>query len=140
MWVTALVVVVFFSATLVRSALGFGEALIAVPVLALVLPIEIAAPVAVLVSVTVAAIVLAQDWRHVNQRSAAWLVCSTLPGIPLGILLLRAFPSPSSKVRWACSRGFAALALRGQNVYELRNDRLAWLFGFSAGVLGGVYA
>src|SRR5262249_50763044 len=76
--VAAYVVVVFFGATLVRSAFGFGEALIAVPLVAFVLPVEVAAPVAVLVSVTVAAIVLAQDWRHVHPRSAAWLVCSTI--------------------------------------------------------------
>ena len=36
-WVSIVVVVVFFGATLVRSAFGFGEALIAVPLLALVL-------------------------------------------------------------------------------------------------------
>ena len=77
---TVFVVAVFFCATLIRSALGFGEALVAVPLIAFVLPVEIAAPVAVLVSITVAAVVLAQDWRHVNVRSAMWLVGFTLPG------------------------------------------------------------
>jgi len=38
---TILVVVVFFGATLLRSALGFGEALIAVPLLAFVLPVKV---------------------------------------------------------------------------------------------------
>ena len=42
--------VVFFGATLLRSALGFGEALIAVPLLAFVLPVKVAEPIAVLVS------------------------------------------------------------------------------------------
>jgi hypothetical protein len=37
---TLLVVVVFAGATLLRSALGFGEALIAVPLLAFVLPLK----------------------------------------------------------------------------------------------------
>ena len=58
---TAFVVAVFFCATLVRSAFGFGEALFAVPLLAFVLPVEVAAPVAVLVSITVAAFVVASD-------------------------------------------------------------------------------
>ena len=53
---TVFVVAVFFCATLIRSALGFGEALVAVPLIAFVLPVEIAAPVAVLVSITVAAV------------------------------------------------------------------------------------
>jgi uncharacterized membrane protein YfcA len=137
---TIFVVAVFFVATLVRSAFGFGEALIAVPLLAFVLPVGIAAPVAVLISITVAVIVLAQDWRHVNVRSAAWLVGSTLVGIPLGLILLRTVPAPIVKgVLGVVVAGFAALALWRQDVYELHDDRLAWLFGVSAGVLGGAY-
>jgi hypothetical protein len=41
------VLLVVFFATIIRSTFGFGEALIAVPLLALTIPIEIAAPVAV---------------------------------------------------------------------------------------------
>src|SRR3954463_16220428 len=94
---TFLVVAVLFCATLVRSALGFGEALIAVPLLAFVLPVNVVAPVAVLVSITVAVIVVAQDWRHVHLRSAAWLVFFTVLGIPLGLLLLRTVSEPIVK-------------------------------------------
>src|SRR5579864_3963522 len=88
---------VIFLATLIRSAFGFGEALIAVPLLALVLPVEVAAPVAVLVSITVAAVVVAQDWRDVHMASAGWLVLSTLFGIPLGLLILKSVPEPLVK-------------------------------------------
>jgi len=94
---TLTVVAVFFGATLLRSALGFGEALIAVPLLAFVLPVKVAAPVAVLISITVAAVVVAQDWRHVHLRSAVHLVLSTLAGIPLGLLLLRSVSEPVVK-------------------------------------------
>jgi uncharacterized membrane protein YfcA len=82
------VLAVLFLATLIRSALGFGEALVAVPLLVLFIPVEVAAPAAVLVSVTVAGIILAQDWREVHVRSARRLVLSTLLGIPFGLLLL----------------------------------------------------
>jgi uncharacterized membrane protein YfcA len=138
--VTLLVVVVFFGATLLRSALGFGEALIAVPLLAFVLPVNVAAPVAVLISITVAAVVVAQDWRHVQVRSAARLVLSTLAGIPMGLLLLRSAPEPIVKAGLGLLvGGFAVSALRSRGSYELTDDRLAWLFGVSAGVLGGAY-
>jgi len=73
-WVTIQIILVLFLATLVRSALGFGEALIAVPLLALVMPIEVAAPTAVLVSITVALIIVIQDWRRIHASSALWLV------------------------------------------------------------------
>jgi uncharacterized membrane protein YfcA len=138
--VTLFVVAVFFCATLVRSALGFGEALIAVPLVAFVLPVEIAAPVAVLVSITVAIIVLAQDWQHVNVRSVLWLVGFTILGIPLGLFLLRTVPEPVVKgALGLLVAAFAALSLLRQGAYHLSDDRLAWLFGVSAGVLGGAY-
>src|SRR5438128_4718875 len=94
---TLLVLAVIFLATLIRSAFGFGEALVAVPLLALMMPVEVAAPVAVLVSITVAAVVLAQDWRQVHFRSAMWLLLFTLLGTPLGLVMLTAIPSRTVK-------------------------------------------
>jgi uncharacterized membrane protein YfcA len=135
-WVLA----VIFLATLIRSAFGFGEALIAVPLLALLIPVEVAAPLAVLVSITVAAIVLLQDWQHVQLGSAWRLVVATLPGIPLGLLLLTALPEPVVKaILGAVIIAFSTYCLLRRAPPELRHDRLAWLFGFGAGVLGGAY-
>ena len=85
---TLQVVCIVFIATLIRSAFGFGEALVAVPLLAFYIPLEQAAPLAVLVSITIAAIVVVQDWKKIHLRSTAWLVLSTLAGIPLGLRLL----------------------------------------------------
>ena len=90
---------VLFVATVIRSAFGFGEALIAVPLLALVVPVEVAAPVAVLASITVALIAVAQDWRKIHFKSAGWLVLSTMAGIPLGLLMLRTVPE-AVVARW----------------------------------------
>jgi len=135
----AAVIAVIALATLVRSTFGFGEALIAVPLLAFVIPVKVAAPVAALVSVTVAAVVVIQDWRHVHLASAAWLIVATLAGIPLGLLLLTRVAEPIVKAMLAVIiMGFAAQALRSPT-WRLENDRWAWLFGFIAGVLGGAY-
>jgi uncharacterized membrane protein YfcA len=59
---------VIFLATLIRSAFGFGEALVAVPLLALVIPVDVAVPVAALVSVTVAGVVLDRKESLVTGR------------------------------------------------------------------------
>ena len=91
------VLAVFFLATLIRSAFGFGEALVAVPLLALLIPVEVAAPVAVLVSITVAGLVLIQDWREVHLGSAWRLVLFTFLGIPFGLLLLTTVAERSSR-------------------------------------------
>ena len=138
--VTLHVLAVLFLATLIRSALGFGEALVAVPLLALTLPVQVAAPLAVLVSITVALAVVIQDWRNVHLRSAGWLVPSTLFGIPLGLLLLKAVPESVVKaILGTFIVGFALYSLAGRGQRELTNDRLAPLFGFIAGILGGAY-
>ena len=110
------------------------------PLLALVIPVEVAAPVAVLVSITVAAVAVAQDFRHVQLRSAGWLVLATLPGIPLGLLLLKAAAESVVKTALAIVIiSFSLFTLLRPRTHELAHDRFAWFFGFSAGVLGGAY-
>jgi hypothetical protein len=134
------ILAVLFFATLIRSAFGFGEALIAVPLLALLMPVEVAAPVAVLCSITVALIVVLQDWRHIHLRSAGWLVISTFFGIPLGLVILKTLPEGTVKsVLAVIIIGFSAFSLRTGGRHELKTDRHAWIFGFLAGILGGAY-
>src|ERR1700722_18675451 len=139
-WTILPILAVIFLATLIRSAFGFGEALVAVPLLALLIPVEEAVPLATLVSITVAAIVVAQDWHKIHIRSAGWLVISTLFGIPLGLWLLTAVAETVVKAILAVVIiGFYSSCLASRSPYQLKDDRLAWIFGFSAGVLGGAY-
>lgn len=140
------VLLVVFFATLVRSTFGFGEGLIAVPLLALVIPIGIAAPVVVLLSITIAAIVVAQDWHKIHVRSTGWLLAPTFLGIPLGVWLLtsshpRLVKAALAVVIMAFS-GYTLLSARlGKRPPQLDRDSRPWLLGcgFLAGVLGGAY-
>lgn len=133
---------IVFVATLIRSAFGFGEALIAVPLLAFFMPLQAAAPLAVLLSITIAAIVVIQDRKQIHFRSAGWLLLATLPGLPLGLLLVT---SGHQRIVRA-SLGivivaFSCWSLTRRSSVELRHDSPAWLgaCGFCAGVLGGAY-
>jgi uncharacterized membrane protein YfcA len=131
---------VVFLATLIRSAFGFGEALIAVPLLARFMPVKVAAPLAVLHSITVAVVILVQDWHKVHARSAWRLVLSTLFGIPLGLLLLRTASEQVVKaILAAVIIAFSLYSLLGRMRLELKSDRWTWVFGFVAGILGGAY-
>jgi uncharacterized membrane protein YfcA len=139
---TAHVLAVIFIATFIRSAFGFGEALVAVPLLSMRLPILVAAPLAVLVSITVAAAIIAQDWHNVHVRSAGWLVLSTLLGIPLGLVLLKTTDERAIKAALALIIiAFSLWSLLSRAQPHLRHDSKAWLHscGFAAGVLGGAY-
>jgi uncharacterized membrane protein YfcA len=115
---------------------------VGVPLLALRIPLEIAAPLAVLVSITIAAVIIAQDWRHVHFRSAGGLVFSTLLGIPLGLWLLTSGDARLVKTGLALILiAFSLYSLLGRQTPELKKDSSTWLLGcgFCAGVLGGAY-
>jgi uncharacterized membrane protein YfcA len=139
---TVQVLGVVFVATLIRSAFGFGEALVAVPLLALFLPLKVAAPVAVLVSITIAGVVVAQDWRKIHVRSVGWLAGSTLVGIPVGLGLLTSSHQKAVKVALGVLiLAFAGYSLWGSRPPELKQESRRWMVGcgFCAGVLGGAY-
>ncbi len=139
---TLYLVLVVFLATLIRSAVGFGEALFAVPLLALLLPLRVAAPLAVLLSITIAGVIVLQDWQKIHLRSTGWLLFATLFGIPLGLLLLTSSHQRTAKVTLAIVLiTFSAYSVFGRKPLELKEDNLAWLLGcgFFAGVLGGAY-
>lgn len=134
------VLAILFLATFIRSAFGFGEALVAVPLLAFVMPVETAAPVAVLVSITVAAIAVAKDWRHIQFRSAGRLFVATAIGTPAGLWALHAFDAHLVKLALgAIVAGFSTFSLVRRPQAVLHDDRHAWTFGLGAGVLGGAY-
>jgi uncharacterized protein len=63
-----------------------------------------------------------------------------LLGIPLGLLVLtEVSPSVVKVAMAAVIIAFSCYCLFGRRKPHLPDDRLAWLFGFGAGVLGGAY-
>ncbi|MHB1022384.1 MAG: sulfite exporter TauE/SafE family protein [Acidobacteriaceae bacterium] len=136
------VLLIVFTATLIRSAFGFGEALVAVPLLALNIPLQVAAPLAVLLSITIAGIIVVQDWKKIHIQSTGWLVLSTLPGIPLGLWLLTSSHPRAVKAALALIIiAFSVYSMLGKAPLQLSRESRRWLLGcgFCAGVLGGAY-
>ena len=139
---TLYVLGVVFVATTIRSTFGFGEGLVALPLLAFVIPVAVAAPVVVLLSTTIAAIVVAQDWRQIHWRSTAWLLAPTFVGIPFGVALLTSGHERTVKGLLATMiLIFSIYFLVSPKPPELRRDSRSWLLGcgFFAGLLGGAY-
>ena len=106
------------------------------------MPLQVAAPLAVLLSISVAGVVVAQDWRHIHLSSAAGLIVATIFGIPLGLLVLT--HAPQQLVRAGLGiliMLFAAYSLAARNALHLEHENRALLLlsGFLAGVLGGAY-
>jgi uncharacterized membrane protein YfcA len=136
------ILLIIFIATIFRSAFGFGESLVAVPLLALSLPLNIAVPLSVLVSIAIAGVVVAQDWKKIHFKSAGGLILFTLMGIPLGLLMLTHTDERIVKAALGLIIvAFSLYLLIGKQLSELKKDNLVWLFGCGlfAGILGGAY-
>ena len=135
-----LVLVVIFLSTLIRSTFGFGNALIAMPLLVLLIGIKSATPLVALTGLLISSLMLVQDWKSLQWQETLLLLAVSLPGIPLGLALLTLVPE-------ALVRGILGLVLIGFGLYNLLGIQLPnlssrWLavpFGFLAGILGGAY-
>lgn len=129
-------------ATLVRSTFGFGESLIAVPLLTLLIPIEIAVPLSVLISIFIAAIVVVQDRKQIHFESAKWLILFAILGIPIGLFLLMYGNENTVKIILGIMIIlYSVYSLLSKNKFQLKTDHKTWLFicGFLSGILGGAY-
>ena len=136
------IILISFLATLIRSTFGFGESLVAVPLFILFLPVHVAVPLSVLISVLVALIVVVQDHEQIHFNSAKWLITYAALGIPPGVLLL-----VYGNEAWI-NTGLGTLiilystySIFGKSTISLDRDSRLWLFvcGFLSGMLGGAY-
>jgi uncharacterized membrane protein YfcA len=96
----------------------------------------------VLVSVTIAGFVVVQDREMIHLKSAGGLILYSLPGIPLGLLLLVYTKEQIVKtVLGAIISIFSLYLLSGSRLSALKKDHHGWLFscGFISGILGGAY-
>jgi len=135
-----LILLIVFLATLVRATFGFGDALIGMPLLALVTSLRVATPLMAFVGPTIAIVLLARDWRRIDWKSAVGLILSTLAGIPFGIFLLkRVDENVVNLVLAAVIIVFSLYSLIKPGLLKLTSARPAALFGFLAGILGAAY-
>lgn len=136
------ILIIIFIATLVRSTLGFGESLIAVPLLLLFLPSEVAVPLSVMLSIVIALVVVIQDHKKIHFYSAKWLIIYAIPGIPLGIAVL--VYGSESLIKLGLGMLiilYSCYALFAKKAKTLAEDHKLWLVacGFLSGILGGAY-
>lgn len=134
------VVAIVFVAALVHSTLGFGTALVAMPMLVTILDVEVATPLVGLTMLTTIALLLVRAWRDLDVRAAMHLLAASIFGIPIGLLILRIAPHGLFKTG-------LGLLLIAVGLYNLRSsvlprlEHIGWthLFGFLSGVLGSAY-
>ncbi|WP_072619574.1 sulfite exporter TauE/SafE family protein [Spirulina major] len=131
---------IFFIAILMQSSFGFGSALVAMPLLSLVLDLKTASPLFALVALTINSVIVLQGWQAIDIQAVWRLVVATWIGIPLGVGMVAIAPTP-----WITTGLSLFLILFG--LYRLirwplptlKSSHWAYPFGICAGILGGAY-
>lgn len=134
------VLAIVFIASFVRSALGFGGALVAMPLLSMLYGLQFATPLVGLMSITCAFLILRNEWRNINFEAVKKFFISIIIGIPIGIWLIKLDIENLLKV----GLGIILIVFALWRIFDFirfhfKDDRYASVFGFIAGVLGGAY-
>lgn len=131
---------IIFIAAMVRCTFGFGEALVSMPLLVVLLGSPVARPLVALLSVTIAAAILLQDWRRVRLRAAGVLLPAAVVGILAGMSLTdRADERLIVAVLGGMLVLYSGFSLWRPDLLELKSDRAAPVFGLVAGMLTAAY-
>jgi uncharacterized protein len=134
------VIIIIFLAVLLKAVLGFGEALIAMPLLTLIMGLQMAAPLVGLMAAIITSVIALSQWRHIDFRLTWRLVLASAAGIPAGLILLKiAPPELMTHGMGVLLIVYGAYTLFTPNWNGLRHPAWVYIFGFSAGVLGSAY-
>lgn len=134
------VLLIIFLAAVIRTTFGFGDAIVAMPLLSIFIPLETATPLVGLAAVVFSLIILYKEWRLVKFKSVLGLIVSSLIGIPVGILLLRGGNDALLKILLGIIIVlFSIYNLSGKTKFRLKGEKFTGFFGLLAGILGGAY-
>jgi hypothetical protein len=137
---TLFILCVIFFSTLVRSIFGFGEALIAMPLLAIIVDLKTATPLVTIIAGTITTTILITSWRRIQFNSVWRLVVSSFAGIPLGLIFLKDTYDVTMKLVLAVVIvAFSVYSLIKPKIGALKTEHASYIFGFVAGILGGAY-
>ncbi|MFH1761828.1 MAG: sulfite exporter TauE/SafE family protein [bacterium] len=127
-------------AIFIRAIFGFGDALIEMPLIAVIIGIKSTTPLVALLANTVAVFILIKDWKKIQFKSVWPLVVSSALGIPIGLIFLKEINEAIVKsILAVIIITFSVYNLLKPEILRLKSEKSAWAFGFVAGILGGAY-
>lgn len=137
---TILAVLIIFTASIVRSTFGFGDALIAMPLLSIIISTKTASPVVALAAIFIAVSIIAKDWKKARFKGFWRLMLPILIGIPIGILFLtNSHEALIKTLLGALLISFSLFQLINPKLLTLKSDIFAPFFGIISGMFGGAY-
>jgi len=136
----ALVILIMFVAIFTQTFSGWGLALVAMPLLSLVIGLAPARPLVALAAVSAQVAVLLRYRRAMHLQSVWQLLLGALIGIPIGVYGLIHIPEHVTMgVLGAVVLAYALYGLFRFRLPEVRHQSWGYLAGFLGGLLGGAY-
>lgn len=136
-----IVVAVMFLYTFVGICAGFGGGLTAMPLITMVLPLKMAAPMSVMVGTATALYATWLSRKETDWKSALVLIVFSLAGIPVGLYALSYLPDHIMKIglgAFIILYSFYSLFIPRLPVYDKR--WIAAPMGAVAGALGAAFS
>jgi uncharacterized membrane protein YfcA len=135
-----LILLVTLFASFTHTLAGFGSALVTMPILAKLLGVQVAAPLAALIVPTIEFLLLIRYRESFNLRVVWRLIAGAAVGIPLGVWSLRQVNERIIlTVLGVVLISYALYAFLKLKLPELQHSVWAYGFGFIAGLLNGAY-
>lgn len=129
---------IIFLATVVFGITSFGFALIAVPLLNLVLPLQVLVPILIFYGVIIDVVLLLPIYKHLDMRGMKYLMGAGLAGVPLGTYLLLILNESVLKIGIGIIIIISAGVLSTGYRVHIKNENLGnAIAGFTSGLLNG---
>lgn len=139
--VMAVVIAIMFMYTFVGICAGFGGALTTMPLITLLLPLKMAAPMSVIVGTATALYATWLSRKETQWKSALVLILFSFAGIPVGIYALSYLPDHIMKIGlggFLILYSFYSLFIPRLPVYD--KNWIAMPIGVIAGALGSAFS
>ena len=136
-----MILVIVFVAIFVRGVFGFGDNLVAIPLLTLFLTLQTAVPLVAAIGF-LAAVPIVWHYRHsVNLHAMRRMLIGALFGIPAGLLLLVRLPEDTIIAILGTSLIiYSIYMLWGKVIGFLKQQVWGYPAGFLSGAFGSAYA
>jgi len=135
-----LICIIVALALLVRAAIGFGDGLLAVPLLAMLIELKEAVALILFLSTTISVYPLWKDRHHLQFDSLKRTSTAALLAIPLGVLLLGVANEQIMKgFLGALLTSLSFWKLKSVKNIQLQSKYWSYFFGVLAGILGAAY-
>ena len=135
-----IILAVLFISALTKASIGFGESMVAMPVLSLLIGVQTASPLIFLVAATLTVLILMTCWQRIDLKAAWLFMAAAVVGTPFGVWGLTSLPA-----HWLTGVLGGVLIVAGlYNIVRPKtgiSPRAHWgiLFGLLAGMLSGAY-